>query len=153
MQFWGLPVNEQGLEQALIRFGEYTTEAIKTITIAVAIALQETEHHSTLIELNDFLSRIGINPRSTKERRDWWRRLYEWLIIWDGVSIHGARSSEKYIHPITGKEIATTIRDPLIRIMGRRFGQESFDNSEPPLAVYIAPGAFLDKFRGTGALQ
>jgi hypothetical protein len=75
------------------------------------------------------------------------RKLWLWFSIWHGWSVHGERSGEKYKDPRTGRLLGTRIDDPLLQISGVRWGQTSLDDSTAPLAVYLTPGAFLERFR------
>ena len=151
--WWGQPLSQSALEWAIGKFGEQATDAIKTLYMATGVAMNEPQG-SVAVNLNDFLPKIGLQPRSTKERMRMLRDLAAWFTAWDGFSVHGTRSGERYVDPRTGLPVDTTIDDPLFRITGRRYGQRSFDNSEPPLAIYITPGAFLQRFRGMpGVLQ
>lgn len=63
------------------------------------------------IDLDDVMSKIGFDPRSTKERLEMRRRVWRYLMFGARASIVGQRSGQ-YVDKRTGERIETVIDSP-----------------------------------------
>ena len=89
------------------------------------------------IDLDDVIAKIGWSPRSTKEREEMRRKVWEYLRFGARAGVYGQRTGPAIIDKETGKPIDTTIDGPLWAFHDRiRSGL--FDSINPPHRVEIS---------------
>ncbi len=96
--------------------------------------------------LDDLIERIGRGDdarRSKAKREEWRQRVWEWLLLFEGLKVIGTRKG-KYTDS-KGKPIILTTRDAMIRITGKSYkGQQvKLDGSTPPYEVTWVPGPWF----------
>ncbi len=91
------------------------------------------------IELDDVIAKIGWDPRTTRQRQDMRRRVWDYLRFCARANIMGNRTGV-YRDPTSGEEIATHIEGPIWRFMKeeRPIQPSLFAEDEVPLRVQIA---------------
>jgi hypothetical protein len=97
------------------------------------------------VDLDDVASKIWPAPRSSKERKENRKKIYEYICFLDRAEIKGQRPT-KYIDSDTGKEIPTRIDGPILRIMRKEFPQDANLSlfslaGEVPLRIEIVASA------------
>jgi hypothetical protein len=68
------------------------------------------------IDFDDVLSKIGWDPRSTEERREMHKRIYQFILFGERARVIGNRRG-KYKDKHTGEVINTVISSPLWRVI------------------------------------
>ena len=133
---------------------EHLREQLRTLEPAGALCMQVVtawaiEQDRVTVTLNDIIRLIGWTPRSTAEREEMQRKVWIWLELFNGITIHGKRPGT-YRDPITKKVIDLTSSDAFIAIVGRRdaqHGQYTFDKGHPPVEVSWVAGPWVDAHR------
>ncbi len=118
------------------------------IALNMMVALTIKDERVTLT-LDTMMASIGWVPRSTAEREEKRRQLWEWLRLFEALVVIGKRPGT-YKDRMTKKTLDLQSKDPLIRIVGTRFPMENglLDNSQPPLDFSIVAGQWVERFRG-----
>lgn len=141
LDWLALPATVESLQNELRQAG---IPAVLTLHVCIAATL---EHYQATMALDDLISAIGWDPRSTAQRETMRRKVWRWLAMFDSAQVIGRRPG-RYRDPLTKQIIDLTSRDALIKITGRRDPpQPAFDNSAPPIEVTIAAGPWLDQWR------
>lgn len=133
---------------------EHLREQLKTLEPAGVLCMQiitawAIEQDRVTVTLNDIIKLIGWTPRSTAEREEMQRKVWIWLELFNGITIHGKRPGT-YRDPLTKKNIDLTSSDAFIAIVGRRdaqHGQYTFDKERPPVEVSWVAGPWVDAHR------
>lgn len=142
LDWWGRPADLDTLKTELREAG------VPAVLLWHVVLYMALKHHELHVAIDDLVSRIGMDPRSRRERVECRRRVWRWLGLFESLYIIGARHG-KYRDPDTRELLDLTTRDVFIRITGEDFaGQLSMDHGEPPLRVHLATGPFLNRFRG-----
>lgn len=133
---------------------EHLREQLKTLEPAGVLCMQivtawAIEQDRVTVTLNDIIKLIGWTPRSTAEREEMQRKVWIWLELFNGITIHGKRPGT-YRDPLTKKNMDLTSSDAFIAIVGRRdaqHGQYKFDKQHPPVEVSWVLGPWVDAHR------
>lgn len=98
---------------------------------------------TTLDDLIEHIGRGDDARRSKAKREEWRQRVWEWLLLFEGLKVIGTRKG-KYTDS-KGKPIILTTRDAMIRITGKSYkGQQvKLDGSTPPYEVTWVPGPWF----------
>jgi hypothetical protein len=118
---------------------------------AIGLLLYSSEAHVDL-DIDDIISRIGIDPRSKAERAEARLKVWRILTILGALRVVGAR--RKVVKDrLTGKNVQLESQDPLLSVSAwKQAGtQESFDAGTAPIAVTISASPWLSKWRGNRA--
>ena len=105
------------------------------------------------IELDDVISKIGWDPRTTVQRQEMRRRVWDYLRFCARANIMGNRTGV-YRDPSSGQEITTHIEGPIWRFMKeeRPVQASLFAEEEVPLRVQIAVSPEWTKLTTTSSL-
>ena len=108
---------------------------------------------SDWIELDDVISKIGWDPRSTKQRQEMRRRVWDYLRFCARANILGNRTGV-YRDPTSGEEISTRIEGPIWSFMKeeRPVQPSLWAEEEVPLRVQIAVSREWTKLTTTSSL-
>jgi hypothetical protein len=106
--------------------------------LAPPLALDISERGRGLIDFDDVLDKIGWNPRSTIERREMHRKIYQFILFGERAQVIGRRRGA-YKDKHTGELIDTEISAPLWRIheTEKPEQQSLFPAQEVPLRVEL----------------
>ncbi len=90
------------------------------------------------IDLNDVMDKIGWKPRSTEEREEMRKKVFQYLKFGSRAQVMGRRSIP-YKNPKTGEVISTDIETPLWAFMGRQSPTQQglFPSMEVPVRLEI----------------
>jgi hypothetical protein len=100
------------------------------------------------VTLDDLIAAIGWDPRSPAEREEQRHTIWRWLLVIQSMFVIGQRRGT-YRDPHTRKKVDLTSRDPLIIVTGQLVPPERvLDPAAMPLVVTIAPGEWLQRWRG-----
>lgn len=117
-----------------------------TIMLQVLVGLV-IENERITLSLDEIIRLVGIDPRSSKERREQRKLVWHWLKLASRCQVMGERKG-KFVDRETGKRLNLESRSPLISITEIAIAkQPSLDSSEVPVEVEIVAGAFLARFR------
>lgn len=144
-QWWGTPFTYDELFQGLKEAG---APAALFLEIIVSYVIQEG---TFTVKIDDLIKMIGwdMTARLNKEKRNQCRRqVWQWLLMFTDLYIIGARPGI-YRDPDTKEKEDLTSNDPFIMIAGRKMrAQMTLDGSDTPREITIAPGAWIERFRG-----
>lgn len=145
LQWWGTPFTYDELFQGLKEAG---APAALFLEIIVSYVIQEG---TFTVKIDDLIKMIGwdMTARLNKEKRNQCRRqVWQWLLMCADLIIIGARPGT-YRDPDTKEKEDLTSNDPFIMIAGKKMPKQmTFDGSETPREITIAPGEWIDRFRG-----
>lgn len=117
-----------------------------TLTLQV-LASMVIEHERVTLSLDEIIRLVGLDPRSSKQRREHRRMVWHWVKIASRIEVVGERKG-KYKDRETGRWLNLESHSPLISITEIATAQQpSLDGSEPPVEVEIVAGAFLARLR------
>ena len=105
------------------------------------------------IELDDVIAKIGWDPRTTVQRQEMRRRVWDYLRFCARANILGSRTGV-YRDPTSGEKISTHIEGPIWRFMKeeRPVQTSLFAEEEVPLRVQIAVSSEWTKLTTTSSL-
>ena len=94
------------------------------------------------VSLDDIISAIGFDPRSTGQRAEMRRWVWSALKFGEKAQISGERTGT-YRDKLTGHEIVTRLETPPWRIVSQEVAEQPslFPDGEVPLRVELAPSA------------
>ena len=145
VDWWESPATYDSLRQELKDAG---TPATIFQQILVSNVIKEG---TFTIALDEMIKLVGWDEtarRNKTERVRCRRQIWRWLLMFTGLQVIGARSGT-YRDPDTKAKLDLTSADPFLLIAGKEMAQQAtFDNSEPPIKVTIAPGAWIERVRG-----
>lgn len=121
-------------------------DARSVLLFHVLIGLSLQEAHVT-VELDDLIRSVGWQPHDRQERAEMRRRIFRTLTVIDSITVHGRRTGT-YRDPITKEILDLTIVGKLVMLSAQQFAEQVSEQGEPPVAVTLTAGPFLDKFRG-----
>lgn len=142
--FWGKPNDNESLLKEIGTIGD---DMVATLFIAIALVLISEDGYYD-IELDELISRIGLDPRSTAERAKLRTKVWRMLMIIGATEVVGERR-KKVRDNRTGKSIVVGSNDPMLNVRAwRPVGtQEAFDDSEVPAIATLSVSPFLARFR------
>jgi hypothetical protein len=90
------------------------------------------------IDFDDVLSKIGWDPRSTEERREMHKRIYQFVLFGERAQVIGERRGS-YKDKHTGKPISTVVSSPLWRVLRTEKPEQQslFPMHEVPVRVEV----------------
>lgn len=93
------------------------------------------------IDFDDVIDKIGWDPRSGEERREMHKRLYHFIQFGERAQVIGTRRG-KYVDRHTGKEIPTTIRSAIWRIIKTETPEQQslYPEFDAPVSVDLVIG-------------
>jgi hypothetical protein len=142
LDFSGLPTDYNGLRQELQNL---ELAAVLLLNVTICCVLKKPQ---VSIEIDELIGALGWKPRSAVERSNMRRKVWNWLLLFDRLTVHGLRPRQ-YKDYLTKEKFDLTSSDALIKITGKRDpAQLGFGNIEPPIEVSWVAGPWLDKFRG-----
>ncbi len=142
LDFSGLPTDYNGLRQELQNL-ELSTVLLLNVAICCVLSKPQVS-----VEIDELIRALGWKPRSVTERADMRRKVWNWLLLFDRLTVHGLRP-RAYKDHLTKEKFDLTSSDALIKITGKRDPvQLGLGNLEPPIEVSWVAGPWLDKFRG-----
>lgn len=143
--WWGRENDNNSLLEEVKETGQ---DGIATLHNAIGLVLHSENGHVD-IEIDELISRIGMDPRSRGERQEARLKVWRILTILSAVKVVGARKASIYDR-VSGKHVRVESQDSLIDVTPWRpvGSQEAFDNAVAPLAVTISGTPWLVKFRG-----
>jgi hypothetical protein len=88
------------------------------------------------VDFDDVLSKIGWDPRSSEERREMHKRIYQFILFGERAQVIGERRG-KYKDKHTGQVINTVIRSALWRVLKTETPEQQnlFPSQEVPVRV------------------
>lgn len=91
-----------------------------------------------MVAFDDVIAKIGWDPRSTAERRDMHRRIYQYILFGERAQVIGQRRG-KYKDPHSGEVQNTVIRSSIWRIHKTEAPEQGslFPTDEVPVSVEI----------------
>ena len=103
---------------------------------------------TTLDDLIEHIGRGDDARRSKAKREEWRQRVWEWLLLFEGLKVIGTRKG-KYTDS-KGKPVMLMTRDAMIRITGKSYNgqQVKLDGSTPPHEVTWVPGPWFKDILG-----
>jgi hypothetical protein len=145
-EWWGRPSDISSLRRELAETGH---DGIALLFLGVALVLHSDEGHVD-VEIDELISRIGVNPRSTAERAE--ARLHVWriLTLLGGMRVIGARRS---VVRDGRKNVHLESDDALLEVGPWRpvGSQIPLDPGIVPLKVTISTSPWLARLRGNRA--
>jgi len=142
---WFPPATVGELNEKLARIGSHSTFAFAVI---VSLALENERVH---LDLDDLIKFLGLDPRSTRERREYHATLWECLQLFSQTSAVGELQGR--YRDARGNLITRIEQSPVIAITGSQYPVEMrLDRSEPPIAVSFVAGDFFYRHRGNRKL-
>jgi hypothetical protein len=146
--WWGRPSDNASLRRELAETGH---DGIALLLLGVALVLHSDAGHVD-VEIDELISRIGIDPRSTAERKDTRLKAWRILTILGAMKVLGARRSAVRDRT-TGKTVQLESSDPLLTVTAWRpvGAQIPLDAGVAPLKVTIVTSPWLARWRGNRA--
>lgn len=153
--WWGKPLtNPETLWDELKKM-DMDSVMLYQVTLANILFDPKARFTASLDELIKAIGREGEAKRSAQSRAEWRQKVWRTLLLFDSLSVIGARNGT-WREPGSAGETRAKMpadklisRDPLFRIIGtRETEQGSFDKSEPPKEVSLVPGEWLMQFHG-----
>lgn len=129
---------------------EVRTDAVLLAHVVMGHLLEDSGRFNVSMALDDLARELGWEARTAKQRLEHRRRLWTWLLVQQAMPVIGRRDGR---WPTAGgKTIETDSTSVLFSVSARhdpaRSRQTSFDPTEPPWAVTLAPGPWLEQWRG-----
>jgi len=105
------------------------------------------------IEMDDVIKKIGWDPRTSAQRQEMRRRIWDYLRFCARANVMGNRTGV-YRDPTSGQEISTRIEGPIWRFMKeeRPLQPSLFAEEEVPLRVQIAVSPEWTRLTTTSSL-
>jgi len=142
--WWGKPTDTASLKAELEHAG---ATGVATLYNAIALVLA-SETGFVDVELDELISRVGLDPRSRAERDMMRLQLWRVLNLIGATRVIGARRM-KVRDRATRKYVELESSDPLLTVTAFRpiGSQSSFDAGVAPVAVTITVTPWLDEWR------
>ena len=142
---WGRSHDNDSLMAELLHVGGL--DAASTFQIALAL-LVNTKSGSTDVKIDDLISRIGIEPRSTTERTVARTKVWRMLTLLGALRVVGERRMDVW-DSVARKKVRLESQDPLLSVTAMKpLGtQESFDAGAPPLGVSLYAGPLVTQWK------
>ncbi len=145
LSWFGLSDTTDNLRSILKEMG---LDAVLMLHVAIGAVLEQTKRAYVSASIDELITAIGWEPRSTAERIAMRQRVWHWIAVFVSTEVIGCRPG-RYTDPTSKQILDMTSRDPILVIAGRRMPvQLASDDSQPPLEVTFGAGAWLDPLRG-----
>ncbi len=142
--WWGKPTDTASLRAELVHAG---ATGVATLHNAIALVLASDDGFVD-VELDELISRVGLDPRSSAERDMMRLQIWRVLNLISAMRVIGARRM-KVRDRATRKYVELESSDPLLTVTAFRpiGSQATFDVGVAPVAVTIAVTPWLDAWR------
>lgn len=115
------------------------------VAVTMALAIQNSEVN---ISLDEFITLLGLDPRSARERQDLRQKIWECIRLLAHTSTPGKLNGQYFDH--NRKRIETNDMSPIIAITGVSYPREmglGVDGVDVPVGVSYVAGAFYSQNR------
>ncbi len=134
--------------------GQLRTDAVLLQHVVVGLLLEHHDRLHVTVELASLVRELGWEPQTAVQGREQRRRIWLWLHVLAAMPVIGRRDG-RWTAP-GGKVIQTDSTSVFLTISARhdpsRARQTSFDPTDPPWAVSLAAGPWLDQWRGNASM-
>jgi hypothetical protein len=138
---WFPPATVDDLRSKLLAVDGTLASFMFAVTVSLAVENQRVD-----LDLDEFIRILGLDPRSTEQRRAMRHMLWQCLQLFAQLSAVG--EIEGKYRDAKGNPITYIENSPAIAITGRRYPREMLlDGSETPVRVGFVAGDFLDRHR------
>lgn len=153
LSWWGKPTGAE-LEILKHELQNLEFDALKTYFVCLSWAIGNHQVSTSLDSIIEAIGR-GTDARRKGQRAIWREKIWRWMLIFDSLSVIGARPGT-WREPRDGDKKREKMdpdklysRDALLKIIGTRATEQgTFDNSAPPKEITFVAGAWVNEFRG-----